>query len=267
MGVINLTPDSFSDGAQLKKDNCSKFEVDLVKALNRASTLVAEGALFIDIGGESTRPGAEAVSTQEELSRVIPVIEAIHSSLDVCISIDTSSPEVMLEAIGAGAEFINDIRALANQQTIEIIKDSGVAVCLMHMQGDPGTMQKTVSYDDVTEEVFTFLRERVQLCLDSGIGRGHLVIDPGFGFGKSLQHNYQLLKNLPRLQELDLPILVGISRKSMIGGITDKPVGERLAGSIAATTHALLGGANIVRAHDVAATVDAIRVNSAFSVA
>ena len=267
MGVINLTPDSFSDGAQLKKDNCSKFEVDLVKALSRASTLVAEGALFIDIGGESTRPGAEAVSTQEELSRVIPVIEAIHSSLDVCISIDTSSPEVMLEAIGAGAEFINDIRALANPQTIEIIKDSCVAVCLMHMQGEPGTMQKSASYDDVTEEVLNFLGERVQVCLDSGIGRSHLVIDPGFGFGKSLQHNYQLLKNLPRLQELNLPILVGISRKSMIGGITGTPVDERLAGTIAATTHALLSGANIVRAHDVAATVDAIRVNSAFSVA
>ena len=267
MGVINLTPDSFSDGAQFKKDNCSKFEVDLAKALSRASNLVAEGALFIDIGGESTRPGAEAVSTQEELSRVIPVIEAIHSNLDVCISVDTSSPEVMLEAIGAGAEFVNDIRALANPQTIEIIRDSGVAVCLMHMQGEPGTMQKTVAYDDVTEEVFAFLGERVQLCLDSGIGRSQLVIDPGFGFGKSLQHNYQLLKNLPRLQELDLPILVGISRKSMIGGITDKPVGERLAGSVAAATHALLGGANIVRAHDVAATIDAIRVNSALSIA
>ena len=265
MGVINLTPDSFFDGSQLGKDNCSTFAVDLDKALSRANTLVAEGALFIDVGGESTRPGAEVVSTQEELSRVIPVIEAIRSNLDVCISVDTSSPQVMLEAIKAGAEFINDIRALSNPQTIDIIKDSGVAVCLMHMQGEPGTMQQSVSYDDVTEEVFAFLDERVQLCLDRGIGRSHLCIDPGFGFGKTQQHNYQLLKNLPRFRDLKLPILIGISRKSMIGSVTGRSVVERLPGSIAATTYALLGGANIVRTHDVAATIDAIRVNSAVS--
>jgi dihydropteroate synthase len=264
MGIINLTPDSFSDGSQLGKDNSNKFEVDVDKALGRARALVAEGAGIVDVGGESTRPGADAVSTAEELGRVIPVIEAIRADLDVCISVDSSCPRVMLEAIKAGAEVINDIRALANPQALDVISRTGAAVCLMHMQGEPRTMQAAVSYEDVTEEVFNFLRARVQLCLASGIERNHLIIDPGLGFGKSLQHNYRLLKDLPRLQELELPILVGISRKSMIGAVTDRPVDARLAGSVAATVHALRGGANIVRTHDVAATVDAIRVNSAF---
>lgn len=265
MGVINLTPDSFSDGSQLQMEGSNVFQVDIGKALARAETMVGEGAVFIDVGGESTRPGAEPVSLQEELDRVIPVIEVIRRNLDVCISVDTSSPQVMMEAIKAGAELVNDVRALSHPQAIAIIEQSNVAVCLMHMQGEPGSMQKSISYENVVEEVFAFLNERVQFCLQQGIDTRRLIIDPGFGFGKTLQHNYQLLKNLPRFTELHLPVLVGISRKSMIGAVIDRPTEQRLAGSVAATSYALLGGANVIRTHDVAATIDAIRVNSAFS--
>ncbi len=263
MGIINTTPDSFSDGAQLQQKASSEFQIDVDKALSRAESMIRDGATFIDIGGESTRPGADEVSTQQQLDRVIPVIQAIRSNLDTCISIDTSSPEVMSEAIGAGAAMVNDIRALSHPHAIEVVKQMPVAICLMHMQGQPGTMQKSIGYDDVVDEVFTFLKERVQVCLDSGISRERLIVDPGFGFGKSQTHNYQLLKNLKRFAKLKLPLLVGISRKSMIGDVVDRPVDQRLAGSIAATIHALSAGANIIRTHDVAATIDAIRVNSA----
>lgn len=265
MGIINLTPDSFSDGSELQKDGIPGFRVDLDKALRRAEQMVREGAVIIDIGGESTRPGADPISSEEELDRVIPVIAAVRANLDVCLSIDTSSPQVMREAIAAGAGLVNDIRALSKPNAIESLQAETVAICLMHMQGEPGTMQQNYHYHDVIEEVLAFLKARVQACLESGIGRDRLVIDPGFGFGKSQQHNYQILNQLSRLAELELPILVGISRKSMIGGVIDRPVDQRLAGSVAAITLALAAGANIIRTHDVAATIDAIRVNSAYS--
>ena len=264
MGIINVTPDSFSDGAQLQLTGSDHFKVDVEKALRRADAMVREGAVFIDVGGESTRPGADKVAEQEELARVIPVIEAIRRNLDVCISVDTSSATVMAAAIDAGAELVNDIRALSDPATQALLVKHKVAICLMHMQGQPRTMQSSYHYDDVVAEVLDFLRLRVDACLAAGVDRQRLLVDPGFGFGKSVQHNYQLLKHLAQLQKLDLPVLVGLSRKSMIGAVIDKPVHERLAGSVAATVHALLGGAKVIRTHDVAATQDAIRVNCAF---
>ncbi len=264
MGIINVTPDSFSDGCELQIVGANTFQVDLDRALYRAEAMVREGATFIDVGGESTRPGAAVVAVQEEIDRVIPLIQAIHKQLDVCISVDTSSPQVMTEAINNGAELVNDIRALSRQGAVEAVLQTKAAVCLMHMRGEPLTMQDSISYKSVVEEVFGFLSTRVEFCLERGFERGRLLVDPGFGFGKSVQHNYQLLKNLARLTELQVPLLVGLSRKSMIGEIINRPVDQRLAGSIAATTHALACGAKIIRTHDVAATMDAIRVNSAY---
>lgn len=260
-----MTPDSFSDGSELAVENQQGFRVDLDKAMGRASAMVAEGAAIIDVGGESTRPGAKKVSIQEELDRVIPVIEAIQSSLDVGISVDTSSAEVMTAAIEAGAGLVNDIRALQQANSHELLANEDVAICLMHMKGEPRTMQDSIEYENVVEEVMAFLRDRVDDCVARGINRSRLIVDPGFGFGKSVHHNYRLLKNLAAFQSLDLPLLIGVSRKSMIGKVVDRTVEHRLAGSIAAATLALQGGANIIRTHDVAATVDAIRVNSAFS--
>ena len=268
MGIINATPDSFSDGAQLQTLGTDSFQLDIDKALSRAEAMVADGAIFIDVGGESTRPGAATVSEQEELDRVIPIIVAIRKELDVCISVDTSSPTVMGEAINCGAELINDVRALSRPGAMEAVRASKVAVCLMHMQGKPSTMQKNASqtsYESVVEEVFEFLRARVEHCLGQGIQRSRLLIDPGFGFGKTVQHNYLLLKKLAHFSELEIPILVGVSRKSMIGEVTGRAVDQRLAGSVAATTCALASGAKIIRTHDVAATMDAIRVSSAYS--
>tara|TARA_B110000858_G_scaffold185553_1_gene227838 strand:- start:3918 stop:4790 length:873 start_codon:yes stop_codon:yes gene_type:complete len=268
MGIINATPDSFSDGAELQMSGANSFQLDLSKALSRAEAMLADGATFIDVGGESTRPGAVVVSEQEELDRVIPIVEAIRARLDVCISVDTSSPIVMEQAINGGAELINDVRALSTPGAIEVVSASKAAVCLMHMQGTPNTMQKDVSnssYESVVQEVFRFLKARVEDCLGNGIERSRLLIDPGFGFGKTVQHNYLLLKNLAHLSGLAIPILVGVSRKSMIGEVTGRAVDQRLAGSIAATTFALASGAKIIRTHDVAATMDAIRVNSAYS--
>jgi len=265
MGVINVTPDSFSDGSQLQKAGSNNFQVDVDKALVKAEEMLNEGAVFIDVGGESTRPGAKPVSQQEELDRVIPVVEKLHKNLDICISVDTSCPRIMSEAINSGAGLINDIRALSRPNAIELLSETNAAVCLMHMQGEPGSMQEQASYDSVVDEVVAFLKDRVQLCSNNGIDLQRIVIDPGFGFGKTVEHNYQLLKNLSHFAELQLPLLVGMSRKSMIGAVTDRPVDQRLAGSVAATSYALLAGAKIIRTHDVAATVDAIRVNSAFS--
>ena len=264
MGIINATPDSFSDGSELSSRGKQHFEIDTDKALRRAEEMVNEGAIFVDVGGESTRPGAEAVDTEEQLARVIPVIEAIRNNLDVCISVDTSSAQVIKESVAAGAELVNDIRALANPEALRQVVESEAAICLMHMQGQPRTMQSTFQYVNVVEDVLSFLRERVRVCVDAGICKDRLLVDPGFGFGKSLEHNYQLLKELSRITSIDLPVLVGISRKSMIGAVVNKPVKQRLAGSIAATALALAGGARIIRTHDVAATVDAIRVNSAY---
>jgi dihydropteroate synthase len=265
MDIINATPDSFSDGAELQRSGTTSFQLDIDKALFRAETMVAEGATFVDVGGESTRPGAATVSEQEELDRVIPLIAAISASLDVCVSIDTSSPVVMKEALDSGAQLINDIRALAIPGAAELLASTKAAVCLMHMQGAPSTMQKTPSYGSVVLEVFDFLKSRVAYSLECGIEQDRLLIDPGFGFGKTVQHNYQLLKNLGYFSQLEIPLLVGLSRKSMIGEVVARPVEQRLAGSIAATTLALASGARIIRTHDVAATMDAIRVNLSYS--
>lgn len=265
MGIINATPDSFSDGSELRASGSTSFQLDIDKALSRAAAMVSEGATFIDVGGESTRPGADEVSEQEQLDRVIPLIEKIHSNLDVCISIDTSSATVMLEAVAHGAELINDVRALSTPGALTTAGESGAAVCLMHMRGEPGTMQQQVKYDSVVDEVYAFLRQRVEVCIEAGIERTRLLVDPGFGFGKNLQHNYSLLRHLGRFAGLNIPVLVGISRKSMIGEVIQRPVDRRLAGSIAATMYALQAGASIIRTHDVAATMDAIRVNSAYS--
>ena len=250
MGILNATPDSFSDGGVF-------FGVE--PALARARDMVAQGAAIIDVGGESTRPGAAPVSVDEELRRVIPVIEAIHDAVDVPISIDTSKPEVMEAAVAAGAGMINDVRALRQEGALEMAARLGVPVCLMHMQGEPSTMQQKTVYDRVVEEVADFLAGRVEACETAGIQRERLLVDPGFGFGKSLAHNLQILNGLGRFLRLDLPLVVGLSRKSMIGAILDAPVDERLYGSLALATLAVWNGAAIVRTHDVRPTVDAIR--------
>lgn len=264
MGILNTTPDSFSDGAQLARAGAGSFTVDVDLALTRAESMQAEGATFVDIGGESTRPGAEPVSPDEELARVIPVVEAIRANLDICISVDTSNPLVMAEAIAAGAEMINDVRALSRDGALQAAADSNAAICLMHMQGQPQTMQKDVRYDNVVDEVKAFLAQRQQACMQAGINGTRLVLDPGFGFGKTVQHNFLLLKHLAEIGGLGLPLLVGVSRKSMIGAATGREVGDRLAGSIAAASLAMINGAHIIRSHDVAATMDAIRVHCAY---
>jgi dihydropteroate synthase len=264
MGIVNVTPDSFSDGSQFsKKKSPNQFDVDVAKVLQTVASMVAEGAQFIDVGGESTRPGASPVSVAQELGRVIPVIEAVRKNFDICISVDTSSPEVMRAAISAGAELVNDVRALTRKNAIATVAATNAGACLMHMQGKPVSMQEKTVYSNLLEEVFEFLEVRVNACIDGGIERSRLLVDPGFGFGKSVEHNFQLLKHLTKFCSLGLPVLVGISRKSMIGGVTNRPVDQRLPGSIAATMVALSGGAKIVRTHDVAATMDAIRVHCA----
>ena len=254
MGILNVTPDSFSDGGAYP---------DTAQAAARARQMVEEGAELIDVGGESTRPGAAAVDSETEISRVVPVIEAIRASCDAVISIDTSKPEVMQAAAAAGAAFINDVRALREPGAVEVAASLGIPVCLMHMQGQPRTMQDAPDYDDVVTDVAAFLGERVESCSRAGIARERLVVDPGFGFGKTLRHNLLLLNNLHRLTEFGLPVLVGISRKSMIGAILDRAVDQRLYGSLAAATISLMKGASIIRTHDVAPTVDALRVVTA----
>jgi dihydropteroate synthase len=251
MGVLNVTPDSFSDGGKY-------LNADL--AIERAAQMVAEGAAIIDVGGESTRPGAALISAAEELQRVVPVIEAICSRHDVIVSIDTSKPEVMRAAIAAGAGLINDIRALTEPGSLQAAADSGAAVCVMHMQGQPQNMQVAPSYGDVVAEVSDYLSERVRACIDAGIAREQLVIDPGIGFGKSLKHNSALLAQLPTLHQLKLPLLIGVSRKSFIGAVLGQPVTQRMHGGLALATAAVLAGVQIVRTHDVAATSDVVRM-------
>lgn len=265
MGILNITPDSFSDGSELASTGSTRFKFDSDKVRQRAQAMVASGAQILDVGGESTRPGAAAVALDEELARTIPVLELLRAEFDILLSIDTSSPEVMRAARAAGADLVNDIRALASEGALAAAAEGGnpPAVCLMHMQGQPRTMQQTYTYEDVVSEVAAFLQQRVAACEAAGIARDRIIIDPGFGFGKSVEHNYALLRHLQGLQQLDMPILVGISRKSMIGAVTGRSIDQRLAGSIAATTLALQAGAHIVRTHDVAATVDAIRVFNA----
>jgi dihydropteroate synthase len=251
MGVLNVTPDSFSDGGRF---------ASIETAVNHALRMVEEGAALIDVGGESTRPGARAVSAEEEIRRVVPVVGALAKRTNVLISVDTSKPEVMTAAVHAGATFINDVRALREPGAIEAAADSGAAVCLMHMQGEPRTMQVDPRYDDVVAEVRDFLRERARACIAGGIAEDRLAIDPGIGFGKRLEHNLALLAGLPTLAGLGWPLLVGASRKSMFGELLARAVDQRIAGGVAIATAAVLAGASIVRTHDVAATVDAVKV-------
>ena len=254
MGVLNITPDSFSDGGDF-------FVPDA--AVNRALQMQADGAAIIDIGGESTRPGADPVSVDEEIGRVVPVIERLATRLRVPISIDTRKPAVMLAAVEAGAGLINDINALREDGALEVAAECSVPVCLMHMQGEPQSMQAAPQYDDVVEEVREFLHERVRACQAAGIRREKLLLDPGFGFGKTVEHNLQLLARLDAFSRMGLPVLVGLSRKSMIGKLLELEVGERLPASIALAVLAVERGAVLVRTHDVAATWQALQMNVA----
>ena len=254
MGVLNVTPDSFSDGGQYNRPDA---------ALVRARQMVADGATFIDIGGESTRPGATPVSLQEELDRVCPVVEAAARELDADISVDTSAPEVMAETAKLGAGLINDVRALQRDGAPEVAAKAGIPVCIMHIQGEPDTMQDRPEYRNVRREVSAFLTERIRVAEHAGIRPENILLDPGFGFGKSLEHNLQLLASLEQMHILGHPLLVGVSRKSMLGHITGREVNERLPASLAAATIAAMKGASIIRVHDVRETVDAIRVVAA----
>jgi len=254
MGVLNVTPDSFSDGGRY---------LDLPSALAHAERMASEGAAIIDVGGESTRPGAAPVDAGEEMQRVIPLIERLIGRLDLPISVDTSKPEVMRAAIAAGASMVNDVTALRDPDALEAVARSDVAVCLMHMQGEPRTMQGAPRYTDVLAEVRGFLRDRVAHCVAAGIPASRLVVDPGFGFGKTLEHNLELLRHLSEIAADGAPVLVGLSRKNMIGQLTGRITGERLGGSIALAMLAVLAGARIVRAHDVGPTMDALRIVAA----
>ncbi|MDF1630465.1 MAG: dihydropteroate synthase [Alcanivoracaceae bacterium] len=251
MGVLNVTPDSFSDGGRyLGRD----------AALMHAQSMIQAGAKIIDIGGESTRPGAATVSVGEELDRVVVAVEAVAAECDVVISVDTSTPEVMREAAALGAGMINDIRALTRPGALQAAAATGLAVCLMHMQGEPGNMQQAPVYADVVAEVEAFLAGRVDACVAAGIEHRKLVLDPGFGFGKTDQHNLALLASLPQIAARGMPVLAGLSRKSMIGRLLERPVTDRLIGSVVLALLAAQRGARIVRVHDVAETVDALRL-------
>jgi dihydropteroate synthase len=254
MGILNVTPDSFSDGGRF-------YRPDL--ALRHAEDMALAGPDFIDIGGESTRPGAADVDVQEELDRVIPIVRQIRRELDVAISIDTSKPEVMTEAVAAGAVLINDVFALQREGALEAAAHTGAAICLMHMLGTPRTMQVSPHYDELPGDVIRFLRGRVHACVDAGIDRNRLLVDPGFGFGKNDRHNLEILNNLEQFSDLGLPLLVGLSRKRTLGKLTGRSAEDRLAAGVAAATIAVLKGAHVVRTHDVAATVDALKVASA----
>lgn len=254
MGVLNVTPDSFSDGGRFSEREA---------ALSRARQMADEGAAIVDVGGQSTRPGAVTIGVEEELARVVPVVEALCAELALPVSVDTSRPEVMRAALAAGASMINDVAALRAPGALEAVAASSAAVCLMHMQGEPQTMQAAPRYDDVVAEVREFLERRVREAEAAGIARARMVVDPGFGFGKLLEHNLRLLAGLMRLAPAGVPVLVGLSRKSMIGQLTGRPVSERLAGSVALAALAVERGASIVRTHDVAATLDAVRIAAA----
>jgi dihydropteroate synthase len=255
MGIINITPDSFSDGGHY---------YDSSRAIAHAFEMVEQGADILDIGGESTRPGAAEVSVQEELDRVIPVLEALKAEVGVPISIDTSKPMVMQEALSRGADMVNDVRALQEEGALEVVARSDVSICLMHMQGEPRTMQENPHYTNVVSDITDFFRTRLSACEQAGISHQRILLDPGFGFGKTLEHNIQLLANLEQFQGLGCPLLVGMSRKRMIGSLLgDVPVDQRVTGSVAAAVIAAMKGAAIIRVHDVGPTVEAMKVVSA----
>ncbi|WP_040757815.1 dihydropteroate synthase [Vibrio scophthalmi] len=254
MAILNVTPDSFSDGGQFHS---------LDKALMQAEKMIKAGVSIIDIGGESTRPGAPDVTLEEELARVIPVIKAIRAKYDVWISIDTSKAEVMRQAIAAGADIINDVRSLREPGALEVAAHAGLPICLMHMQGQPRSMQTNPHYDDLLQEVGDFLQERIDACEAVGIAREQLILDPGFGFGKTLAHNYQMLAHLERFHQFNLPLLAGMSRKSMLFKLLDKAPSECVAASVSCATIAAMKGAQIIRVHDFEQTLDAVKVVSA----
>ena len=258
MGILNVTPDSFSDGGRFTARDA---------ALRHAEQMVAAGATLIDVGGESTRPGARPVSPTEELERVAPMVEAIARELDVIISVDTSTPAVMREAARLGAGLINDVRSLQRDGALDAAADSGLPVCLMHMRGEPGSMQDNPQYPDILVEVRDFLAERMAACASAGIAAERIVLDPGFGFAKTLEHNLSLFKRMGELSALGRPLLVGVSRKSMIGKVLGHEVGGRLYGSLALAALALTKGAHILRVHDVAETVDVVRMIAAVEAA
>jgi dihydropteroate synthase len=250
MGVLNVTPDSFSDGGRF---------LDLDRALAHARAMLADGADIIDIGGESTRPGALPTTETDEIARVIPIVEALVRN-DAVISVDTMKPAVMRAAISAGASMINDVRALQSSDALEIVAKHDVAVCLMHMQGEPRTMQSAPVYGDVVGDVRRFLEQRVIACRSAGIADERIAVDPGFGFGKTVAHNLRLLRELSAIASLGLPIVAGLSRKSTLGGLTGRPADDRMAASLAAALSAVVHGASIIRVHDVRETVDALKV-------
>ena len=256
MGIVNVTPDSFSDGGK---------HASAEAAVAHGVALAEEGADILDVGGESTRPGSQGVSVEDELARVIPVIEGLRARCDLPISVDTSKPEVMRAAVAAGAGMINDVWALRREGAIEAASELAVPVCLMHMQGEPATMQDDPRYDDVVAEVHGFFNQRLFACQMAGIDRKRLLVDPGFGFGKTLEHNLQLLRQLSRLVELGVPVLAGLSRKGMIGQVTGRALEQREVGSAVAALIAVQNGAMLVRAHDVGATVDALKLWAAVS--
>ncbi|MFD2191921.1 dihydropteroate synthase [Pistricoccus aurantiacus] len=250
MGILNVTPDSFSDGGRYGA---------LDDALYHAERMLAQGAAIIDVGGESTRPGAASITVQQELDRVVPVVEALVGEFDALVSVDTSTPQVMTQSAALGAGMINDVRALRREGALRAAADSGLPVCLMHMQGEPGDMQENPRYDQPIEDaVTTFLKKRIDACLAAGLERKRLLLDPGFGFGKTVEHNLRLLNRLTALEALELPLLVGMSRKSMIGKVLGRPLSERLAGGLALTALAVERGARILRVHDVGPSVDVV---------
>ncbi|MCL7461965.1 dihydropteroate synthase [Pseudomonas sp. NW5] len=254
MGILNVTPDSFSDGGRFNR---------LDEALRHAAAMAAAGATLIDVGGESTRPGALPVSEAEELDRVVPVVERIARELDVVVSVDTSTAAVMRESAAAGAGLLNDVRSLQRPGALEAAAQSGLPVCLMHMRGEPGNMQDDPCYADIHAEVHDFLAERMAVCEAAGIPAERILLDPGFGFAKTLEHNLRLFQHMQRLHRLGRPLLVGVSRKSMIGKVLDRSVDQRLPGSLALAALAVAKGAHIIRVHDVTETVDVVRMIAA----
>ena len=261
MAILNITPDSFSDGGQY----FSSGHLRLDNLLRSADTFLQEGAAILDVGGESTRPGAASVSEQEELDRVIPVVEALVERFDAFVSVDTSRASVITEAANKGASLINDVRALQMDGALHAAFATGLPVCLMHMQGQPQTMQQNPQYRDVLEEVSQFLQSRIAACVDAGIKQDDILLDPGFGFGKTLEHNLALLRRLPELAALGYPLLVGLSRKSLLAKMLNRPVEQRLAGSLALAMLAAQSGAQIIRVHDVAETMDVLKVLEQFN--